>query len=302
MRKSLKALACLLMVASTFVVPAQAKAVSPCFSDTPDSAWANGEPESVKIALGYDLIGKITSSEEELARYFDPSLFEGAVTSEFVLKRLTSIYGSYIPYTHYLYEGKDCSNREIYVYSSVSTPTTSELPLSQLINKIKADSPNYQESEKSLLLIQKLQKSLKNYSLTIPITKDLFPNYGPYTKLSGLKFQDSSSGLPMNEFFAKLGIVGIVEFDPKCLIFKNVYKSKSNSQPLVKPKYEMLRAYFPLGGPIGVYPFFSSKNAKCVGKFYLSSIQWKEIDSLLPPNTFVFIDKIRFVAKVSNKK
>ena len=303
MGKRLRAFASLLMVASTFVSPAQAKAASPCFAEIADSAWANGEPDSVKIALGFDLIGKITTSEEDLARYFDPSSFEnGMPTNDLVFKLIAPIYGEYLKYVHYSYEGRSCTRRDIYIYGPSSTSASSEVPLSQLIDSVKKNSINYQDADKGLAIIQKLQKALQNYSLTFPITKDLLPNFGPYTAESGMKFRDSTSRLPMNDLFVNYGIAGLVEFNSKCLIFKNIYKGKNISQQPIKPKYEMIRAYFPIGGPVGVYPIFSSKNAKCVGKLFLTSIQWKENNSLIPPNTIVYIDKIMFVAKISNKK
>jgi hypothetical protein len=140
---------------SICIVP-NSHAVDVCFANLADSAWQNGEPESVKKALNFDLVGTIKKpiNPQPIHRYF--------------------LYGEHTFTVTYNYVGKYCANRSINVLTTINSQTETS-KYETIADYINRNSPNFLFSENSLRYYSDLKNDFSKKTFTVQ-NRQLAPN------------------------------------------------------------------------------------------------------------------------------
>jgi hypothetical protein len=172
MRKGLTALASFLLVASTFVAPAQASAASPCFADIPDSAWTDGVPSDVSKNLNYEIAQRI---EDPLFDFYDnwQSRLKLIVISKYDIdinyRNLYYVIGGNSYKIKYTYSGTSCTTRNIEVLKSF-TDKPKFLPYSDVEIITNSISKDFLDSQEKAKIISNLKKYLDGKTISIPVS------------------------------------------------------------------------------------------------------------------------------------
>lgn len=120
------------------------QAVDQCFSNLPDSAWQNGEPQEVKNQLNYDLVGN------QYRTYSDGQVFSP-------YDWFNSKDGILVNSIKYEYLGKNCLKRTILIQKNIEVPKPTFITKEDIILSVKSKSSNFVEESESL---QKIDKSI----------------------------------------------------------------------------------------------------------------------------------------------